>query len=124
MLIDRRLVVDFSHVVFRSFFMNRRQIDSLDSESPGSGFLYLKFLTYQSLFALCGKFSPTEVVLAVDGRSNWRKKVYKEYKGNRREKRAKDDYDWGSFFVNLASMEREIANYLPFKVIRVPGHTA
>lgn len=117
-LLEKRLVVDFSHVIFRNFFMNRKQIDSLDAENPGSGFHFLKYCALQSLFYIVTNFNPTEVILAIDGRKNWRKKYYPEYKADRKEKRAKDTFDWFAFFDRLSLFEEEIKKNFPFKVIK------
>jgi len=115
---NKRVVVDFNHLVFRNFFMCRGQYDALEQDSPGTGFSFLKYQIYQSLFYICGQFGPTEMVLALDGRKNWRKKYYYKYKANRDEKRKEDNFDWPGFFDRLAEFEKEIQQNLPFKVIR------
>mgnify|MGYP001464762964 FL=1 len=65
-----------------------------------------------------------EIVLAYDSRAYWRKKIFPQYKSNRRKNREEDDKDWDSIFGVLNSIKEEIKEFLPYKVVEVYGAEA
>lgn len=109
-----QLLVDFNNLLMRNFFAARRDIEDI-------GYGYLKHIIINSLFYLCKKFDPEEVVIAVDsGKYNWRKKVYPLYKQNRKDRREEqDDIDWESLFAEADQLLKELKVYFPFYVLKV-----
>ena len=60
-----------------------------------------------------------EMVICCDGKDNWRKKVFPEYKANRRKNRENDPTDWKTLFELLHEVREELTKYFPYKVMHV-----
>ena len=60
-----------------------------------------------------------EMVICCDGKDNWRKKVFPEYKANRKKNRENDPTDWKTLFELLHEMREELSKYFPYKVMHV-----
>ena len=60
-----------------------------------------------------------QMIIACDGGSNWRKKVYPHYKAHRKKNRDDSGLDWKEFFRILDLVKDEIMDNLPYKVIHV-----
>ena len=60
-----------------------------------------------------------ELVIACDGKDNWRKKYYKQYKANRKKARDKSGLDWNEAFRIINKVRDEIRDNFPYKVIHV-----
>jgi len=60
-----------------------------------------------------------DMVICCDGKDNWRKKVFPEYKANRRKNRENDPTDWKTLFELLHEMREELTKYFPYKVMHV-----
>jgi len=109
----KNLLIDFNHMAYRSFFACRKDIEDV-------GWGYFKHVMYNSIFSFCHKFEPDQVIVAADSKQNWRRKIYPEYKRNRKEKRdAQDDIDWDSMFNAMDELLKEMKLYFPFMVIRI-----
>lgn len=107
------LLIDFNHMAYRSFFGARKDIDDI-------GWGYLKHVLLGSIFKMCDKFNPDEVIIASDSTSNWRKQFYPEYKQNRKEARDKqDDVDWVAMFSMMDETLSDLKAYFPFKVLKI-----
>jgi 5'-3' exonuclease len=107
------LVFDLSHLAYCSLFSAKSDIKDI-------GWAYLKHMIYSRIFSLCKKFDPEQVVIAVDSKENWRKKVYPEYKAHRKEKRdAQDDIDWNAFYNTIKEFVSEIKEHFPFYVLEI-----
>ena len=61
------------------------------------------------------------MVICMDHTNNWRKKVFPEYKANRKKARYDSKYDWTQIFDTLNQVREEIVNMTPYKCIRVEG---
>lgn len=59
------------------------------------------------------------VIVAIDGRGNWRKDIVKEYKGNRKDLREKSGIDWGYWFDKFNVMIEKLKESTPFHYIRL-----
>ena len=60
-----------------------------------------------------------EMVICCDDKDNWRKKVFPEYKANRRKNRENDITDWKTLFELLHEMREDLTKYFPYKVMHV-----
>ena len=60
-----------------------------------------------------------ELVIACDGKDNWRKKYYRQYKANRKKARDKSGIDWDEAFRIISKVRDEIRDNFPYKVIHV-----
>ena len=107
------IVIDLNHVAYRCLFAAQKDILEV-------GWQYFKHVMYNNIFAMCKKFEATKVVLAVDSKDNWRKKVYPEYKQNRKENRDADEsgINWNDFFKALQEFVDDVKKYFPFYVIQ------
>ena len=65
-----------------------------------------------------------DMVICCDGKDNWRKKVFPEYKANRRKNRENDITDWKTLFELLHEMREDLTKYFPYKVMHVDSAEA
>jgi 5'-3' exonuclease len=65
----------------------------------------------------------TEVVIACDDYS-WRREQFPHYKHKRRSSRDKSTIDWKELYSILYMVQTELIEYMPYKVIQVPGAEA
>jgi 5'-3' exonuclease len=108
------VIFDLNHVAYRCLFSMSR----VDFKENGGKML--KHMMFNAIFSTCKRFDTEEVVLCVDSKENWRKKIYPEYKQNRKEKRdEQDDIDWNVFFTSLTEFVEEVKQFFPFYVLQV-----
>jgi 5'-3' exonuclease len=83
---------------------------------PMFAHLLLKNLSYLKM-----KFEHEygELVICVDNRSNWRKDVYPEYKGNRKGKRDESNIDYAGFYAEQDIIISYLEEHFPFRVLLV-----
>ncbi len=106
------VIFDLNHVAYRCLYAARRDINDV-------GWQYFKHIMFNQVINTAKKFNADEVVLMVDDKDNWRKKVYLEYKENSKEARAKQtDIDWNSFFTSYREFVEEVKTYFPFYVLQ------
>jgi len=60
-----------------------------------------------------------EVVLACDGKNNWRRGYFPQYKAKRKKNREESDFDWNEAFRIIHQVKEEILENFPYKVIHV-----
>lgn len=114
MNIKTRLLVDLNNLNIRTLFAGH----GVNWEKEGYGFH--RHLVLNTLFANIRKFNPCEIILCIDAvKTSWRKKVYSEYKANRKLLRDASDFDWSSYFEHINIFVEDL-KFLPFKVIQVP----
>jgi hypothetical protein len=65
-----------------------------------------------------------EMVICCDDKDNWRKKVFPEYKANRKKNRENDITDWKTLFELLHEMRDDLTKYFPYKVMHVDSAEA
>lgn len=107
------LIFDLNHVSYRCLFAAKTEI--LDV-----GWTYFKHVMFSTIFNTCKKFKATKVILAVDSNGNWRKKIYPEYKANRKENRdAQEDIKWDEFFEAFREFVSDVKKYFPFYVLQI-----
>ena len=109
----KKLLIDFNNLAIRTLFASHNH------DWATEGFSFHKHLVLNTLISDIKKFDPDEVILAVDDIRNWRKKVYPEYKANRKIQREALDFDWDAYF-NHINIFTESLKLLPFKILTVP----
>ena len=62
-----------------------------------------------------------EVVIVADGKNNWRKEVFPQYKAKRKEAREESSIDWNEAFRIINLVREEITENFPYKVMHVNG---
>jgi 5'-3' exonuclease len=114
-------IVDFSHLNMRNLFIALGQAKprKKDGLFVTEEFIqYHKSLLFNSLQYIKNKFK-NEIILAIDGQDNWRKRFYSDYKANRSKAKEDNDIDFEEFFEETDRMLEVIKNNFPFKVIRI-----
>lgn len=59
------------------------------------------------------------IVIACDGKNNWRKQFFPNYKANRKKARDSSDFDWNNIFEILNKIKDELSENFPYIVIHV-----
>ena len=108
------LLIDFNNLSIRNVFQSK---DMINNPAPDWGLH--KHSLIQSIFYNIRKFNPSEVILAVDDKNCWRKKVYPEYKAHRKDKKDNDIFPWDEYQIYINSFLEDIKATFPFMVIQV-----
>lgn len=107
-----RLLVDLNHMFHRCVFSVIGEIN----ESGGWNLLRHSLLS--TLLASIGRHDADEVVVAVDSRKNWRKKVFPDYKAQRAAKKKDDPVDWDKAHSLYQKIVGEMRKHFPFKIMQ------
>jgi 5'-3' exonuclease len=86
------LIFDFNNLAYRTLHVAFKE-DESDTE-----FIYWKYLVVNSILTALKKFKPNRVVLAIDSKKPWRKKIYSAYKEHRKELKEKSKIDYEKFY--------------------------
>jgi 5'-3' exonuclease len=107
------VIFDLNHVAYRCLFAGLNDIKDV-------GWAYFKHMLYNHIFSVCKKFNATEVILCIDSKENWRKKIYPDYKATRKEQREDNtDIDWNQFFKAYQEFTEEVKEHFPFYVLQI-----
>ena len=60
-----------------------------------------------------------EMVICCDSKNYWRKKIFPNYKSNRKKERAESKIDWASIFEGLNIVKEDLETVFPYPVISV-----
>lgn len=66
----------------------------------------------------------TDVVIATDARTYWRRDIFPYYKANRKKGRDESSIDWEGIFEANNLVKEELKEYFPYRVIEVAGAEA
>ena len=113
------ILLDFSQTVIGSYMGVARGASEVDED-------LLRHLVLSTIKSFRIKFHEEygEMVICCDGKDNWRKKVFPEYKANRRKNRENDITDWKTLFELLHEMRDDLTKYFPYKVMHVDSAEA
>ena len=108
------ILLDYSQTVIGSFMAVSKGKPVVEED-------LLRHTILNSIRMFRNKFTKDygEMVICCDGKDNWRKKVFPEYKANRRKNRENDITDWKTLFELLHEMREELTKYFPYKVMHV-----
>ncbi len=108
------ILLDYSQTVIGSFMAMGRGKPVVEED-------LLRHTILNTIRMFRNQFSKEfgEMVICCDGKDNWRKKVFPEYKANRRKNREEDATDWKTLFELLHEMRDDISKYFPYKVMHV-----
>ena len=108
------ILLDYSQTVIGSFMAMGRGKPVVEED-------LLRHTILNSIRMFRNQFTKEfgEMVICCDGKDNWRKKVFPEYKANRRKNREDDPTDWKTLFELLHEMREDISKYFPYKVMHV-----
>ena len=84
---------------------------------------FLRHMILNSILANRKRFKAKypELILACDGKGNWRKDKYPFYKAHRQSTRNVDSFDWNAYFVAYETIKAELKAVFPFKMIELDG---
>ena len=104
------IIVDYSGLAIATIVVNKVDDENL-----------LRHMILNSLRQYRVKYKKDfgELVLAIDGKNNWRRGYYPQYKANRKKKREADTFDWAKAFSIMHDIKEEILANFPYKVIEV-----
>ncbi len=108
------ILLDYSQTVIGSFMAMGRGKPVVEED-------LLRHTILNSIRMFRNQFAKDygEMVICCDGKDNWRKKVFPEYKANRKKNRENDPTDWKTLFELLHEMRDDISKYFPYKVMHV-----
>jgi 5'-3' exonuclease len=115
------VIVDFSHLAMRNLYIAIGQVKPKKINGKYDMTQVIPFwfhLMLNSLRHISKKFGKDDsIVLAIDGRKNWRKEIYSEYKAHRQNERDKQAVDFDIFFEKMNSFIKLLDTCFPFYVI-------
>ena len=108
------ILLDYSQTVIGSFMAVSRGKPIVEED-------LLRHTILNSIRMFRNQFTKDygDMVICCDGKDNWRKKVFPEYKANRRKNRENDPTDWKTLFELLHEMREDLTKYFPYKVMHV-----
>ena len=108
------ILLDYSQTVIGSFMAVSRGKPIVEED-------LLRHTILNSIRMFRNQFTKDygEMVICCDGKDNWRKKVFPEYKANRRKNREDDPTDWKTLFELLHEVREELTKYFPYKVMHI-----
>ena len=98
------LMIDFSHLAHRTIHAANFKAQK-EFLAPEELFAFWRHLIITSLFKEISKKSYKKVVIAYDSAPYWRKLLYPEYKGKRKQQRKESSLDYGAFMEVLNEFE-------------------
>lgn len=96
------LVIDFANLVFRTIHISQK------NNPTDTNFDIWKKDVTNVLMSYIYKFNSDRVVIALDSRDTWRKSIFPEYKGKRKDARDKSIIDFDKFFSIYPDFEKEL----------------
>mgnify|MGYP000604387558 CR=1 FL=1 len=113
------ILLDYSQTVIGSFMAVSKGKPVVEED-------LLRHTILNSIRMFRNKFTKDygEMVICCDDKDNWRKKVFPEYKANRRKNRENDITDWKTLFELLHEMRDDLTKYFPYKVMHVDSAEA
>ena len=113
------ILIDWSQTVLAGAFAFGSDFDKGADTSKMQNILRHTILT--TLLSYKKKFGSTygEMCIAADGRDYWRKQIFPQYKGMRKERRKESNTDWSAIFDIATTIREELTEVFPYKVVFV-----
>ena len=112
------IVVDYSQVLISNCLAHGADFDkgrdAAKMEQIARHTILTTLLSYKQQFGK--KYG--SMVIAVDGKQNWRRDVFPHYKFKRKGNREESSTDWQAIFSIGAQIREELQALFPFKVVR------
>ena len=113
------ILVDFSQVMISNIMMQLHHNNEEVNESLVRHMVLNSLRMYRQKFGEYG-----DMVMCCDGPSYWRREYFPQYKANRKKAREKSSVDWSAIFDALHKIREEIAENMPYPVLRIEGAEA
>jgi len=112
------VLLDGSHHAMRYAHVAKKE----DTEKEG--FQMWKYMFLNGIFQYIETFQADELIIALDARHNFRKKIFKYYKAKRKSARKKEDkkegwFNYESFFKMQDEYIKQIEKTFPFKILKI-----
>jgi hypothetical protein len=113
------IILDSSHHAMRLLHVCRKE------ETQEEAWQMWKYMFLNGIFQYIDKFNADEIIIAIDSKNNWRKKIFPFYKGHRKIKRKEDEdkddgwFTFKAFYDMYGKFLEEIELNLPFKIVEV-----
>ena len=104
------IIVDYSGVAIATVAINK-----VNDEDMLRHMIINSLRMYRTMY----KKDFGELVLACDGKNNWRRNYYPQYKANRKKGREESDFDWAEAFRIVNKVREELRENFPYKVIHI-----
>jgi len=95
------LLIDGGNLFMRCLF-------SVPYDPLDPTYIAYKTTLFMSIKKTLKQFRPDKVIFCLEGRSNWRKQIYSEYKKQRRDIRDKSVIDFDSFFMENGKLIEDL----------------
>ena len=112
------IIVDFSQIMIMSISSAFNSFKEELTEDMIRHIFLNVIREYRTKYS--GEFG-NELILACDGRYNWRKDYFPYYKFKRAQGRAESPLDWEFVFKCMDNLKTDIKTYFPYKLVEVAG---
>lgn len=110
------LIIDFNGIMIQQVAHATKELGAANC-----GLSEIKNYFYRELLYIRKKFSDhDDVVIACDSPNSWRKQSFPYYKAHRKAARAKLSFDWDLAMLAVTTIQQELTENFPYKVIKVP----
>jgi hypothetical protein len=110
------IIVDLNQIMISNLMMqiNGRHAPELSED-------LVRHMVLNSLRGHNKKFRDKygEMVITADSGNVWRKKIFPNYKANRKATREKSDHDWPAIFEILGNIRTELKEHMPYRFIEL-----
>jgi len=110
------IIVDLNQIMISNLMMqiNGRHAPELSED-------LVRHMVLNSLRGHNKKFRDKygEMVITADSGNVWRKKIFPNYKANRKATREKSDHDWPAIFEILGNIRTELKEHMPYRFIEI-----
>ena len=110
------IVVDFNQVTIASITMQLTLNKGVLEEDLVRHMVLNSLRMYHTKF----KAKYGEMIICADATQYWRKDLFKFYKAHRKEDQKESSIDWNLLFQCLNKIRDEVAEFFPYRVLRVP----
>lgn len=116
----KMILVDISQIAISSLMSQMGMNKGVLNEDMARHFILNSLRMYRNKF----KDEYGELVICADGKNVWRKKVYPNYKANRKKSRSSDSNDWSEIYRIIDGILKDLDETFPYKYIRLEGAEA
>ena len=115
------IIFDFQQVAISNIFQQLNHLTETLDENM------LRHMILNTIRTYVYKFRSDygdEIVLAYDSKNSWRKKVFANYKSNRKKTRDESGLDWTEIFKSIDKIKQELKEHSHYKVMDIEGAEA
>ena len=115
------IIIDYNQVAISNLMVEMGGRKDIEINLPLIRHMIINSIrSYKQKFG--GKYG--DIVIACDNRHYWRRRVFPNYKANRKKDREASGYDWTAIFEALSAVRDELDKFFPYPVVNVEGAEA